>query len=215
MAFSSDILEGLRRSRVVAGFTVQDAARGVAIARALREGGIKAIELTLRTDGAMDAVRGICAEVPGMLVGVGTILTPLQAREAKAAGAHFGVAPGTNARVIEAAGEVGLPFAPGVSVASDVERALELGCRFLKFFPSEAMGGIPYLRSMSAPYKHLGVEFFPLGGINEVNMLEYLKEANIPAVGGSWIVREELVESGAWADITAAAARVSKQIEGS
>jgi 2-dehydro-3-deoxyphosphogluconate aldolase/(4S)-4-hydroxy-2-oxoglutarate aldolase len=143
-----------------------------------------------------------------MLVGVGTILTPETVAEVAVAGADFGVSPGMNRRVVAAAQQAGLPFAPGIATPSDLEAAIELGCRFVKFFPAETTGGIKYLRSISAPYKHLGIEYFPLGGVNAENMLAYLREPNVPAVGGSWIVKKDLVGSEDWDGITARAAEV-------
>jgi len=211
--FPEELLQRLRASGVVAGFSVENAEHAVPLCRALLAGGIDAIELTLRTPAGMDGVRAICAEVPEMLTGVGTILTPEQIRDVKAAGAHFGVAPGMNPRVIRAAKEAGLPYAPGVATPSDLEAAIELGCRFVKFFPAEPMGGVAYLRSMSTPYKHLGIQFFPLGGVNAANMLDYLKEPNVPVIGGSWIVKQDLVRREDWAGITARAAEVVKALK--
>jgi len=208
-----EILPRLEACRVVAGFSVDKPEHAAPLAKALLAGGIDAIELTLRTPAAMDAVKAICASVPEMLTGVGTILTPEAAVEIKAAGADFGVAPGMNPRVIRAAQEAGLPFAPGIATPSDLEAAIELGCRFVKFFPAEAAGGIPYLRSMSAPYKHLGIQYFPLGGLNAENMVEYLKEPNVPVIGGSWIVKKELVDNEDWTGITARATDVMHAIE--
>jgi len=143
-----------------------------------------------------------------MLVGVGTILTPEQAVGVKEAGAAFGVAPGMNPRVVRAAWAAGLPFAPGIATPSDLEAAIELGCRFVKFFPAEAAGGLAYLRSMAAPYQHLGIKYFPLGGLNAGNMLAYLREPNVAAIGGSWIVKPDLMVQADWAGITARAAEV-------
>jgi 2-dehydro-3-deoxyphosphogluconate aldolase/(4S)-4-hydroxy-2-oxoglutarate aldolase len=162
----------------------------------------------------MDALKTICAEVPEMLTGAGTILTPEQAVEVKSAGADFGVSPGMNPRVIRAAQEAGLPFAPGIATPSDLEAAIELGCRLVKFFPAEAAGGVAYLRSMSAPYRHLGIQYFPLGGLNAENMVDYLKEDNVAVIGGSWIVKKELVLNEDWDAITTRAAEVRKIIDG-
>ena len=206
--FSEMMLNRLAVSQVVAGFSIDNAAHAVPVARALLAGGIDVIELTLRTPEGMNAVRAICGEVPEMLVGVGTILTPEQVMEVKAAGADFGVAPGTTPRVIRAAIEAGLPFGPGVATPSDLEAAIELGCRFVKFFPAEAAGGLDYLRSMSAPYKHLGIQYFPLGGVNAENMKQYLNESNVPVIGGSWIVKKELVDREDWSGLTERAAAV-------
>ena len=212
--FPEGILQRLKATGVVAGFSVDQVEHAVPLARALVAGGIDAIELTLRTPAGLDAVKAICAEVQDMVVGVGTILTPEAVQEVKARGAAFGVAPGTNSRVIRAAQEVGLPFAPGIATPSDLEIAIELGCRFVKFFPAEASGGIPYLRSMAAPYKHLGIQYFPLGGVNSENMLAFLNEPDVAAIGGSWIVKKDLVNKEDWAAITARAAEVRQKVEG-
>ena len=211
--FPEEILQRLKKSGVVAGFSVEKVEHAVPLTKALLAGGIDAIELTLRTPAAMDALKAICADAPDMLIGVGTILTPELATEVKDAGADFGVAPGMNPRVIRAAQEAGLPFAPGIATPSDLEAAIELGCRFVKFFPAEASGGIPYLRSMGAPYKHLGIQYFPLGGLNAENMVEYLKEPNVPTIGGSWVVRKKLVDNEDWAGVTARAADVINALE--
>jgi len=208
MVFPKGMIDRLEVGGVVAGFSVDKVEHAVPVARSLLAGGIDAIELTLRTPAAMEALKAICAGVPEMLIGVGTILTPETVREVKAAGAAFGVAPGMNPRVIRAAQEAGLPFAPGICTPSDLEAAIELGCRFVKFFPAEAAGGIPYLRSMSAPYKHLGIQYFPLGGLNAQNMVDYLKEDNVPTIGGSWIVKKDLVEQEDWDGLATRAAQV-------
>ena len=192
--FPKEILHRLKTCGVVAGFSVDKVEHAVPLANALLDGGINAIELMLRT--------------PAAMVGVGTILNPASVREVKAAGADFGVAPGLNPRVVRAAQDVSLPFAPGIATPSDLEAAIELGCRFVKFFPAEAMGGVTYLRSFGAPYKHLGIQYFPLGGINAENMSEYLREPNVPAVGGSWIVKGSLVDNEDWAGISSRAADV-------
>lgn len=203
--FPEEMIKRLEKTGVVAGFNVEKVEHAVPIAKALLAGGIEAIELTFRTPVALEALKAICAEVPEMLIGVGTILTPEQAIQVKEAGAHFAVAPGLNPRVVEKAKEIGLPFAPGIATPSELEIAAELGCRFVKFFPAEAQGGLTYLRSMSTPYKHLGIKYFPLGGVNATNMIDYLKEANVPTVGGSWIVKQNLVDAEDWAGITAIA----------
>ncbi|MDQ8180303.1 bifunctional 4-hydroxy-2-oxoglutarate aldolase/2-dehydro-3-deoxy-phosphogluconate aldolase [Pelagicoccus sp. SDUM812005] len=210
--FPDALLDRLARSRVVAGFTIENASHAVPLCRALLAGGIDTIELTLRSSAAMGAVRRIAEEVPEICLGVGTILTPEQVLEVKEAGAAFGVAPGLNSRVVKTAAEAGLPFAPGVCTPSELEGAIALGCRFVKFFPAEASGGLKYLRSMAAPYQHLGIQYFPLGGLNAVNMLDYLREQNVPTIGGSWIVQSDLVANGDWAAFTQRAAEVVKTL---
>lgn len=211
--FPLEMIERMKKTGVVAGFSVENVKHAVPLANALLAGGIEVIELTFRTPAALDALRAISAGVPEMLVGVGTILTPEQVVQVKAAGADFGVSPGMNPRVIKAAQEAGLPFAPGIATPSDLEAAIELGCRFVKFFPAESLGGLPYLRSMGTPYKHLGIQYFPLGGLNAQNMGDYLKESNVPTIGGSWIVKNELVDNEDWAGLTARAADVIKALQ--
>ncbi|MGJ8695358.1 MAG: bifunctional 4-hydroxy-2-oxoglutarate aldolase/2-dehydro-3-deoxy-phosphogluconate aldolase [Verrucomicrobiaceae bacterium] len=207
-AFPEELLNHLESRGVVAGFSVEKIEHAVPLAKALLAGGIDVIELTLRTSIGLDAVKLIADEVPEMVVGVGTILTPETAVAVKEAGGHFGVAPGMNARVVKAAQEAGLPFAPGICTPSDLEAAIELGCRFVKFFPAEASGGLTYLKSMAAPYNHLGIRYFPLGGVNSENMIDYLAEDIVPTVGGTWIVSKDLVQNEDWAGITAAAEKV-------
>jgi 2-dehydro-3-deoxyphosphogluconate aldolase/(4S)-4-hydroxy-2-oxoglutarate aldolase len=214
MPFPEEMIQRLSNGGVVAGFSVEKAEHAVPLARALRAGGIDAIELTLRTPAAMEAVKAIALEVPEMLLGVGTILTPEDAVRVKEAGADFGVSPGMNPRVVRAAQEVGLPFAPGICTPSELEAAIELGCRFVKFFPAEASGGVTYLKSMAAPYRHLGIRYFPLGGLNAGNMMDYLRLDNVPVIGGSWIVKQELVENADWAGITEQARKTRNALDG-
>ena len=210
--FPNEIIQRLKTARVAAGFSLERVDHAVPLAKALWEGGIEAIELTLRTPASLEGVFAICAEVPEMLVGVGTILTPELVSQVKSAGASFGVAPGLNPRVIQVAQKIGLPFAPGIATPSDIEAAIEMDCRFVKFFPANALGGVPYLRSMSAPYRHLGMEYFPLGGINLGNMLDYLREPDVVAVGGSWIVQHQIVADEDWAGIAASAQEVTNKL---
>jgi 2-dehydro-3-deoxyphosphogluconate aldolase/(4S)-4-hydroxy-2-oxoglutarate aldolase len=186
---------------------------GVPLANALLAGGVDVIELTLRTTAALGALRRIREEVPEMLVGAGTVLSPAQVLAVKAAGAAFAVSPGMNPRVLHAAADAGLPFAPGVATPTDVEQALECGCRLLKFFPAEASGGLAYLKAMSAPYLHIGVQFIPLGGVSEKNMGSYLSDPLIAAIGGSWLAPREAIHEARWQDITTLAQRASNLIK--
>lgn len=192
----------LRQTGVIAVLMIDRADDAVPLARALLAGGVDSIELTLRTEAALECLRRIRSEVPEMTIGVGTILTPQQAQEAKAAGASFGVAPGMNPRVVSEAQRIGLPFAPGVCTPTDIELALEAGCRVLKFFPSEPCGGLPYLRTIAAPFMHLGVQFIPLGGVGPSNAAQYLSEPSVLALGGSWLAPKSLIAQGDWTAIT-------------
>ncbi len=209
-AFPAEQLHRLRETGVVAVLILDDLATAVPTARALLAGGITVMELTLRTPVALDCLRAIVAEVPEMTAGVGTILTPAQVDEALAAGAAFGVAPGVNPRVLGRAAEVGLPFGPGAATPTDVEAALEFGCRTIKFFPAEPIGGLPYLAAMAAPYRHLGVRFIPLGGVNAANLATYLQAPDVLAVGGSWLAPADLLRTQNWGAITQRAAEARR-----
>ncbi len=197
----------LRKSGIIAVLILDRVEDAVPLAEALLEGGIEAMELTMRTPAALGALREIVAKVPGMLAGMGTILTIEQVKQVVDAGAAFGVAPGMNPRVVEAALAAGLPFAPGICTPSDIERALEYERRFLKFFPAEPSGGLPYLESIAAPYAHLGLEYVPLGGVNVGNCQEWLRHPLVGGVGGSWLAPKALVAAGDWGAIRAAAAQ--------
>ena len=189
---------------------VQDA---VPVAQSLIAGGVTAMELTLRTPVAIEALKAVRAEVPDMIAGVGTILTPDQVELAEESGAHFGVAPGMNSRVLTAARQAGLSFAPGVATPSDIEAALEHECRLLKFFPAEPSGGLSYLNTIAAPYLHLGIKFMPLGGLNLSNMAAYLADPKIAALGGSWLAPGNLIKAGSWKEITELAAQAVTTIK--
>jgi 2-dehydro-3-deoxyphosphogluconate aldolase/(4S)-4-hydroxy-2-oxoglutarate aldolase len=205
--FPETLQTRLRRARIIAVLVIDDAADAVPLARALLDGGVTAMELTLRTPVALEALRRIRAGVPEMLAGAGTVLTPAQVNETLAAGAAFGVAPGLNPRVAAEARRVGLPFAPGICTPSDIELAVEQGCRWLKFFPAEPSGGVAYLKTLTAPYAHLGLEFIPLGGLTEENFTAYLALPNVPAVGGSWLAPQRLIQNRDWDAIRANAQR--------
>ncbi|MCP5559490.1 MAG: bifunctional 4-hydroxy-2-oxoglutarate aldolase/2-dehydro-3-deoxy-phosphogluconate aldolase [Verrucomicrobiaceae bacterium] len=211
------LLTQLEQTRVIAVLMIDDEDDAVPVAQALLDGGVNCIELTLRTPVAMEALRRIRGAVPEMVVGVGTILNVQQVNEVKAAGAAFGVAPGMNPRVVAEAARIGLPFAPGVCTPTDIELAIEQGCRLLKFFPSEPSGGLAYLRTIAAPFVHLGVRFIPLGGVGAGNAVAYLQEPTVLALGGSWLAPRDLITKKDWAQITANAVEVMalvKQLEG-
>ncbi|HCN31270.1 MAG TPA: keto-deoxy-phosphogluconate aldolase [Verrucomicrobiales bacterium] len=203
--FPSSLQDRLHRGGVIAVLILEDARDAVSAARALVEGGVGAMELTLRTPAALEALRLIRAEVPEMIAGAGTILMPRQVDEAIGAGAAFGVAPGFNPRVVEHALGSGLPFAPGVCTPTDVELALESGCKLMKLFPAEPCGGLPYLRAISAPFAHCGARFIPLGGIGPANAEAWLREPSVAALGGSWLAPREVVAKRDWHAITTAA----------
>lgn len=200
--FPANMLQRLELSGVVSVLVIDDARHAVPLAKALLAGGIDAMELTLRTDAAVDSLKQIRAEVPEMLAGIGTVLNRGQVDEVLAAGAQFAVSPGLNRDVARHAIQSGLPFAPGVMTPSDIEAALELGCRELKFFPAVPSGGLPMLDSLRAPYAHLGVRFVPLGGVNAANMSDWLRNPGVLAVGGSWLTPRDLIRAENWSAIT-------------
>lgn len=212
LAMDSLVAE-LAEQGVVAVLVIDRVEDAVPLARALVAGGIGAIELTLRTDAAIAAVAEIHREVPDILLGIGTVLTPQQVDQVCDAGARFAVAPGTQRSVIERATERALPFFPGVATPSDIEAAVALGCRVLKFFPAEASGGLGYLRSMAAPYDHLQLRYLPLGGIGPGNLEAYLGESRVLGVGGSWIAPRELIVSRQWETIAERAGAARAQVD--
>ncbi|MGN1060275.1 MAG: bifunctional 4-hydroxy-2-oxoglutarate aldolase/2-dehydro-3-deoxy-phosphogluconate aldolase [Candidatus Coproplasma sp.] len=171
------------------------------LAKALRDGGINCAEVTFRAKGADEVIKRMTTAYPDMLVGAGTVLTCEQADAAYAAGAKFCVAPGLNPKVVTHCLENGIPFAPGLSSASEVEQALELGLDFVKFFPAEQAGGLAYIKSISAPYSTM--RFMPTGGVTADNLNTYLANSKIVCCGGSWIVPAKLLDAEDWAGITA------------
>lgn len=201
----SGIFARLTAAGVVAVLVIDREDDGPAVAEALLAGGVSAMELTLRTPAAIGALRAIRREVPEMLAGIGTILNPTQVAAVVEAGGAFGVAPGMNPRVVEAARAAHLPFAPGICTPSDIERALEYDRKLVKFFPAEASGGLKYLHNIAAPYAHLGVKYMPLGGIGLGNMGAYLGDPHVAAIGGSWLAPREAIRDRRWTDITEAA----------
>lgn len=192
------ITKKIEEAAIVAVLVVDDAADAVPLAKALLRGGVDVIELTLRTPAAFDALSKIKAETPEITAGIGTILTPEQVKDAKGRGAAFGVAPGYNPAVLDAAKKFALPYAPGVSTASEIETAYGKGCRTLKLFPIESLGGLSYLKNVNAPYAHLGIRYIPLGGVGIGNLKAYLENEAVLAVGGSWLAPRKLINEKAW-----------------
>jgi len=172
------------------------------LAEALLAGGLDIMEITFRTAAAEASIERIAARYPEILLGAGTLLEKEQVTRARNAGAVFGLAPGFNPEIVAAARAAGLEFSPGVMTPSEVEGALALGCKLLKFFPAEAAGGVNMLKSLAGPYAHTGVRFIPTGGVSSANLSVYLKLPVVAAIGGSWMVDKALVNEGNWAEIT-------------
>ena len=206
-SYEATLFETLRETSLIAVLMIEEVRDAIPVAEALLSGGVKAMELTLRTEAAWGALREIKRGVPEMIAGLGTILQPEQVDMAMAAEAAFGVAPGMNRRVVEAAIAAGLPFAPGVCTPSDIETALEYDRTFLKFFPCEPCGGLKYLDAIAAPYAHLGLKYLPLGGVTEQNCADYFKHPHVGAIGGSWLAPKNLIAAKNWSAITENARR--------
>jgi 2-dehydro-3-deoxyphosphogluconate aldolase / (4S)-4-hydroxy-2-oxoglutarate aldolase len=183
---------------------VQDPADAVPIARALVDGGLPAIELTLRTPAALEAIERIANEVPDILLGVGTIVDTTQPKQALAAGAQFLVSPGSTSSLRAAMRDTGLPHLPGVATVSEVMTLLEDGYEEMKFFPAEAAGGANYLKAVHSPVP--AARFCPTGGITPANLTHYLKTPNVGCVGGSWLTPAEAIARQDWAVIASLAA---------
>jgi 2-dehydro-3-deoxyphosphogluconate aldolase/(4S)-4-hydroxy-2-oxoglutarate aldolase len=193
-----DVVARLRAARVVPVAALDDGDQAEQTARALLRGGVGCIEVTFRTAAAAAAI-GRARAVDGMLVGAGTVLSADQARAAAEAGAQFAVAPGTNPEVVAACRDLGLPFFPGVATPSEIEAARALGRRTLKLFPAAQVGGPAFLRAVAAVYPD--VRFMPTGGIDAAGAGDYLALPCVVAVGGSWLVKPDLVRAGRYDEV--------------
>ena len=195
-----------RLAPVVPVLVIDDVAHARKLAEALVAGGLPALEVTLRTPVALDAIRAM-SEVPGGRVGAGTLMTPADVKAAKAAGATFGVAPGATTRILDACAEYDLPLLPGAATATEIMVLLEKGYTIQKFFPAEQSGGAAFLKSIGSPSPQ--VNFCPTGGVNLKNARDYLSLTNMLCVGSSWVAPKDAMVRGDWAAITALAAEAA------
>ena len=191
---------------VIPVLVIEDAAHAEPLAKALIAGGLPVHEVTMRTPAALDVIRGMAA-VDGAVVGAGTVITAADAKAAKDAGAVFAVSPGATDRLIDACQDLELPLLPGAVTASEVMHMLECGIDMLKFFPAEAVGGAPALKSLAGPLPQ--ASFCPTGGITPATYRDYLALPNVICVGGSWIVPKSDLEAGNWTAITDKASAVT------
>jgi 2-dehydro-3-deoxyphosphogluconate aldolase/(4S)-4-hydroxy-2-oxoglutarate aldolase len=189
----------MRLAPVIPVVVIDDARAAVPMARALVAGGVPAIEVTLRTAAALEAVRAIAAEVEGAVVGVGTVLGEADLRAAQQAGARFAVSPGATVRLLDAADDVALPLLPGAATASEAMLLLERGYRHLKFFPAVPAGGAKLLAAWAGPLPQL--RFCPTGGIGAASATDFLALPNVLCVGGSWLTPADKLARGDWAGI--------------
>lgn len=179
---------------------IDDAKKAIGLAKAMIKGGIPCAEVTFRTDAAEEAIKLITKECPEMLVGAGTVINPELAEKAVKAGAKFIVSPGLNKKTVKWCLEHDVPVVPGVCTPSDIEKGIGLGLNVLKFFPSESSGGVKMLKDLGGPFPQ--IKFMTTGGINPDNLADYAKAPNVLAMGGSWMVKPELIESENWDEIT-------------
>lgn len=211
----NEVLERLGKIGIVPVLVLEDAKDAYNLGRALMEGGLPCAEVTFRTEAAEESIRILSRTYPEMLLGAGTVLTIEQVDRAVKAGASFIVSPGTNPEVIEYCVKKNIPIVPGTCTPSNVETCLEYGLELVKFFPAEPCGGLDFIKAIAAPYT--GVKFMPTGGINAVNVKEYLKYDRILACGGSWMVKKDLIKAGDFdtiKELTQEAAAIVKEIRG-
>ncbi len=201
----NEIIERVSNIGIIPVIAIEDAAKAVPLAKALVAGGLPAAEVTFRTAAAEEAMRAIVKEVPEMLVGAGTVLTPEQADRALAAGAKFIVTPGFNPEMVKYVLSKGGLIMPGTATPGEMEQAMSLGLTAVKFFPAEQNGGVATLKAVAGPYRNL--KWMPTGGVNTKNLMDYLSFNQILACGGTWMVKKELIEAENWDEIT----RISRE----
>lgn len=199
-----DIQALFRAARVLPVVTIEAVDQAVPLAHALLQGGLSAIEVTLRTSAGLPGIEAIARQVPQMMVGAGTVLSPADLTAVAEAGARFALSPGSTPQLLEAAKVSAIPFVPGVASASEVMAALAAGLTTMKLFPASILGGVPMLRALAGPLSE--ARFCPTGGVSLDNAGTYLAEPNVLCVGGTWIAPLDLIRAGNWAEITARAA---------
>jgi 2-dehydro-3-deoxyphosphogluconate aldolase/(4S)-4-hydroxy-2-oxoglutarate aldolase len=196
----NDILKKAGQLGIIPVIKIENAENAVQLGKALLAGNLPVAEITFRTAAAEEAITRITGELPGLLVGAGTVLKTEQVDKAVKAGAKFIVAPGFNPKVVDYCIQRGIPVTPGITSPTELEMALDRGLDVVKFFPAEACGGLPTLKAIAEPYD--GVMFIPTGGINEKNLAQYLSFKRVLACGGSWMVKADMISAGRFDEIT-------------
>jgi 2-dehydro-3-deoxyphosphogluconate aldolase/(4S)-4-hydroxy-2-oxoglutarate aldolase len=204
---TENLLATLRLQPVVPVIIIEDAKSAVPLARALVKGGLKAIEITMRTAAALDAIKAVADEVEGAVVGAGTVLDAKQWDQAVKAGSKFIVSPGAGTSVLDAADQSDIPLLPGTATATEVMQVRDRGYTVMKFFPAEQAGGATYLGALASPLA--GIKFCPTGGVSLKNAMDYLSLPNVVCVGGSWVAPKAMVTAGDWDGITRLAAEAA------
>ena len=198
---SNDLLQYLENIKVVVAPKITSLKSVPYLMEALQEGGVRCVEITLRTPIALDVMTLVIKKFPEIKVMAGTIIEYDQVAQVQDLGAMIGVAPGVQPKILERALELNFPFAPGIATPSEIAIGLEFGCQLFKFFPADLIGGIPYLKRIYASYAHKGIQFIPLGGINATNLDDYLAEESVLCVGGTWIADKSSIDAGNWTQI--------------
>lgn len=204
-------LELIAAGRILPVVVLEDASGAEPLATALLEGGLRAIEVTFRTDAAAAAIAGITKYTEEMLVGAGTVLTAEQADRAVEAGARFVVTPGFGPAVVRRCQELGVPVFPGVATATEIQMALDAGLSTVKFFPAEQLGGVAMVKALAAPFR--SVRFIPTGGVNPGNIASYLAVPSVVAVGGTWMVAPDRLAAKDWTGVTDRTRAALKAVE--
>ena len=204
---TTSVADIVRIGPVIPVLAFESAEQGEGVSRALHAGGVKVLEITLRTAAGLAAIERAARLAPDIVVGVGTLTSPRQCAMAKKAGARFGVSPGLTRDLHQAAQDEGLPLLPGVMTPSDILLALELGYEIVKFFPAQQAGGVPMLKALHGPFP--GLKFCPTGGINVDNAPSFLALPNVVCVGGSWLTPQAAVAAQDWVQITRLAGAAS------
>ena len=182
---------------------IENPEHAVPLADALLAGGLPIAEITFRTAAAAEVIARMAKERPALLVGAGTVLDRISLDIAKKSGAQFGLAPGFDAEVVDHAADAGFPFVPGIMTPGELSAAMRRGAQVMKFFPAGTIGGPEALKSIAAPFAHLGLKFIPTGGVSLSNMQEWLRVPGVAAVGGTWIARTEDIRAARWERIAA------------
>lgn len=206
------LMELFAMAPVIPVITIEEVRVAVPLVRALVAGGLRVVEITLRTPAAAEAARAIIAEVPEALVGIGTVLTPKDLDQAAKLGSAFAVSPGLSAELLDAAAAGALPFAPGVQTPSELMACIVRGFDLVKFFPAVPAGGLPALNALAGPFPQ--VRYCPTGGISDANAALWLAHPRVVAVGGSWVAPGADIEAGAWSAIESRARAAAALAQG-
>ena len=207
------LIRELKEARVIPILTLEKSEYALPAVEAIASAGIKAVEITLRTESALKSLKVVREKFPNMLLSAGTVLTVEQLKSVIDAGVNYAVAPGFNRKVVDVSISKDFPFFPGVCTPSDITSAVELGIDVLKFFPAEAVGGVNMLKAIYGPYEHLGLKFIPTGGINQDNIKGYLSLPYVLACGGTWLAEESMIDNKEWDKIRILCSQAVANIE--